>query len=1051
MKSESLDIVTELTESKPLMVDQDETSNKNTDSPKTLYKDATSENIIFTRKDTKRFKFPFIIYIVIFTFILFLSSIIALIVIYDKYQIYYQFDKDIYLKPKISEHNYSRLLFNNGLEIVLTQVHYNDTAGGALSFEKGYLDLEYPPGFLQLALLSLRYNDKDNISTLRDYMGDLYQSTEEFYSTIYFTILNNGFDKFLKNFQEYSSYDKDIDNLNQIIDQSLKRFNTYASSFSNVNNREKYLVEFLVYNITDGNKRDINRQGTVEEIEEKLKNNNAIIGVIMDQLFTPTKIKLTFFSHYKMSLMKKYILRNLHKLTVLENNGNNNQETDEKKTKGQYPSLITNKIIYFKISDSDSNYIKINYYVNNDNATLEQLYIDSGYFNYIKYILDETNEDSLYYNLTHSSNENGINNGINIRSMTCNFEVVLKSRIRFTISIYLNYYSYAHIKKIINIVYDYMEKIKSHIINFKTKDERISELIYINDQNFSFTEDLHEGEFYKNKAKDLFYRDNDNYFLKEVWLPPDLDKNETNMDFYINQLTMENSVVIIGLNDYSKNKYNINTTDISLIFNDLKQTKSLNITYSIHELKELNIIINNSIVSQLVYHKNKFISNYSSSYDVPKGESINHEKYELLNENNDLVKFYWIYDTSFKLPKASICFYLFHPFQRPNYPNQTVNDIIFYHLMLYLAHMERETDFALADAKRAGNTFRLGSTHNYLFIDILAYSDVIEDILTIIKERILTVQNETIVNNYLIYKDHALEKILNIERANIKTVLRYEFYKHLSMRKDGLPPIYNRYTFPKKNFEYFTAINKDYIASIKIPIMHSFIMGYYDKEQTWQLYNIFAKDSSDLYFKSTLEKANYDDKIKADEFVQFCVENQNLDHIKRITNYTRIRNNYVYSFMRMVEYSDLNRVPVEMLRIISQDNGKNITLESFLQKDIYLSIIYPFPDYYSTNEVRHWLKEKIHTVNESINKRLDVFGGRYYVLVHNLEIQFNKTANDLVNTAIDLSYNQIYNRKRVIEGADCLDTENYNDFENTIYKYFNDNPNYYEFSNRDNS
>ena len=155
--------------------------------------------------------------------------------------------------------------------------------------------------------------------------------------------------------------------------------------------------------------------------------------------------------------------------------------------------------------------------------------------------------------------------------------------------------------------------------------------------------------------------------------------------------------------------------------------------------------------------------------------------------------------------------------------------------------------------------------------------------------------------------------------------------------------------------------------------------------------------------------------------------------------------------MRMVEYSDLNRVPVEMLRIISQDNGKNITLESFLQKDIYLSIIYPFPDYYSTNEVRHWLKEKIHTVNESINKRLDVFGGRYYVLVHNLEIQFNKTANDLVNTAIDLSYNQIYNRKRVIEGADCLDTENYNDFENTISKYFNDNPNYYEFSNRDNS
>ena len=70
-----------------------------------------------------------------------------------------------------------------------------------------------------------------------------------------------------------------------------------------------------------------------------------------------------------------------------------------------------------------------------------------------------------------------------------------------------------------------MEKIKAHINHMKQSDERISELFFINEQNFSFTEDAHKGEFYKNKVKDLFYRDNVNYYLKEVWIPPNFYKN----------------------------------------------------------------------------------------------------------------------------------------------------------------------------------------------------------------------------------------------------------------------------------------------------------------------------------------------------------------------------------------------------------------------------------------------------------------------------------------------------------------------------------------------
>ena len=91
----------------------------------------------------------------------------------------------------------------------------------------------------------------------------------------------------------------------------------------------------------------------------------------------------------------------------------------------------------------------------------------------------------------------------------------------------------------------------------KSDDERVGELFFINRQNFSFTEDVHSGEFYKNKAKDLFYRDDINNYLKENWLPSDLNETNENIKFYTEQLTLENSVVIIRLNNYTINKYKL--------------------------------------------------------------------------------------------------------------------------------------------------------------------------------------------------------------------------------------------------------------------------------------------------------------------------------------------------------------------------------------------------------------------------------------------------------------------------------------------------------------
>ena len=984
----------------------------------------------------KIFHLPFIVYILIFTLLLFIASIISLIVIFHEKQIYYKFEEDIYLKPDISEHNYSKLTFDNELEIVLVQVQTNDSAGGAISFGKGYLDKKYEPGLLSLAFRSLRYNDLDTVQHLNDYMGDLQQASEEFYSTIYFTVLNSGFQKCLENFKDYTSYDKA--NPNADIERTLRRMKLFNDTFNNAEKREKYLIEFLVYNVTNENGSDINRQGEYKDIKNRLKKDYTKIFEIMKDIFNPKKIKLIFYSHFKMSLMKKYLLRYLQELTRLE--------VEDEKEEKEYEIIKTNQIIYHQIKDYENNYIKINYYIKNDKIDLNQLYIDSGYFNYIKYILNETHEDSLYYKLTHPLDKNSIN----IKNMSCSFEVVLKNRIRFSIIIHLNHYSYNHIIEIIKIVYDHMEKIKTHVNNLSPEDERVSELYFINKQNFTFTEDVHEGEFYKNKAKDLFYKDERDYFLKEVWIPPDLEQSK----YYINELTLNNSVIIIGLSDYTIQKYKLIDTDIAFIFSNLKQTNCSDITFSTNDLSKLNISLYNNNINnikkdtKLVFHKNEFISKYSSVSEVKNETNVNNGIYTLIDDSNDLVKFYWLKDTSFRMPKSFIVIYFFHPFLRPNSTNTTENDNIYFHLMLYLSYIQREVDFYLADAIRAGNTVKLGYVENYLYIDLFSYSDVVEKILIIIKEIITKDVNATIINNYYIYKDFALENLLNIGNIDAQWVLKYEFFRILTEGKT-FPPIYNYYNFPKKEFLDFdeTKVNSTYLCNINIPVLYLLILGYYEKNDEEKIFNFYNNNFTKSHFISTLDLAKYDisqaSDITANDFVSKSLYRDNLTETKIFTNYTKLRRKY--SFMTFVQFSDYNRIAVEMFKRIIQDNNRaKYRIEILNQKNIYIRISMNKND--TTTDVINELIDMLHKKEENMTKPLDPIGNRYYYLERNLEYKYTKTPYNMENAAIDFSYNQVYNRHNAYSYK--IDNNKYNQFIETIKSFFEQNKEYCEFSNQ---
>ena len=112
-------------------------------------------NNMIAKKSTKLKDIPFIIYPLILSGFFLIISIIALLIIFSKYEKNYIKEENAYIKPKYSSHNYTSLIFNNGLKLVLVQVNKDDNEGGSISFDYGYLDNKYEPGHLKLAFLSL--------------------------------------------------------------------------------------------------------------------------------------------------------------------------------------------------------------------------------------------------------------------------------------------------------------------------------------------------------------------------------------------------------------------------------------------------------------------------------------------------------------------------------------------------------------------------------------------------------------------------------------------------------------------------------------------------------------------------------------------------------------------------------------------------------------------------------------------------------------------------------------------------------------------------------
>ena len=990
-------------------------------------------------RNKKKEKLPLILYVFFFSLLLLLAFVILVIVLVITKKENYEVHYEPYLKPLISNHNYTQVNFSNGLELLITQVDENDTSGGSISFDTGYLDTKYKPGYLNLAFLSLISNDTSRKKDLEDYLGNFEYSVDEFYSTFSFSILNAGFFKFLKKFSNLTFLEENDERLKDTHIQSKISIleNSFKSDEKNLKKRENHLLQYLIYGYKNKEK-EILPQGNIE-INNTI-DYNEIRNIMKELVNNPSKIKIVLTSHFKVSLVKKSFL-NFFKIII-------NKERKEERSQKAYniSDFIKQKMIYYNISEYEKNFIKINYFIDDKYNNYSKLFIDSGYFNYLKYILDETYEESLYYMLREV---------YNITSLSCDYEVILKSKIKFSITLYLNDYSYDSISIIINKVYEYIHNITKYINSLNDEDLKASELFKIVSQNFTYTEDYHDSfTINKKRAIQLFFKNEKNYFLRDVWLPGNFFKNLNYLKDYTNQLTPKNSVIIFGFNDYTldKIKNTLESQNIYYLFdeNDIQNTKYFSLKYSCFDLDiDFEKKFNYDDPYQINNHANIYISNYTSESDLVY-DPLDEEKYytetskSINKDDNGLKEFFFKKDTSFHLPKVYIILYFFHPYLRAKKTEKDTDkyfeDNKFFQIILHLTYLEREINFKLADAIRAGNIIEFDFNQNLFYIDVFAFSDVAEMILKVITEIIESYSEQVIKSKFEIYRETALKDYLNFYSVDILKKLRLYFYQYLT-KTDNKPHIYNYYSFPSDEFRSRNVeeILYDYINSF---IIQGFIYGYYEEKQANNLYSNFYISKEDN-FNQALSNANLNNvDLNSSNFIGWIKEKYNLtkdieykdeDKCGKYTDYN-------YRFMRFSEYKIENRIMSEVFERIFNNNENNnnnnyyIKTKIFCQNQIYAQFTL------SKNLNK---KDFIENITDIINnnkgkykENVDVIGDRFYYILSSLIQKFKSRREDMKSSAISSLDSNFYYKGENFDKLNDIKQMEYDEFLEKIEDYF---------------
>ena len=1001
------------------------------------YNDLLTEKSYKIEEPTQNKLFKFFFLFIFFIIILLFAIIITII-----YIIYYFVSKPNF---KIYHHNwdasylndrkYENYVFDNGLEVIIIQDESFDRDGGTIVIEKGYMDNPYNEGIASLATLLLnkiafKEESEENKKTKLDlYFGQYRYDTETHYTNFRFDILNNGFKKYMYFFSLILN-PKNISDLYDLYIEDLKK--ELDKIYLNYNMKELHLIKYLVFNLTDQEGKDILPEGNAESIQkygdEELKIN---VMNYIENLIDPSKIKIVFFSKYKILFTAKYMKKYFSYLTNMKKS-NNNKDNEEFKIK----TTITSQIFYLKEEDYESNYLEIVYYLDKiNNESYIELCYKASYLNYIIDFLNEKKEGSLHYSLTNSSNHN-------TKRILSGFNIILKSKIEFYIYIELN--CLENINNIIFLTYQYMDKIIKEAIGENLQMDRYKELKNKFYQDVKYIDKSFDTiELAKANAEKLFKSQfNLKYFLYIKFVPWDEDEEKIKNEsyYYYEQLKPENSIIIIALKDKDKKKISCNESSPFLLDcnyfkdkNNTNFTKYYNVEYINYTFDFNSSYLNINNNANIEFINNTFMTKHNKSFVGPKEKSTITQ----LENKNIFNKFYFKRNVNFSLPKVYISLNLFHPYLRPMNSDINEKKCYYFKIMEMFYAIKKKINEYLADAIRVGNEISIGENENSLFINIFCYEDAAYKIMEKIKNILIDMdwKSTDFISNNKIYKNEVLEDYFLYDKYYISDISRYYFYTKVKNH------LFNKYEFYPEKFEQYyyqdciTDLENE-LKDLTSFIISGYIYGYYTKEEAQNISNLFEPNYNLEQFISLLDNVNnteIKDKTR-ENFLNWVKEIKILNSNDKIDINVSVYNksdndseNFGISYIKFnISESELDISLFKTILDKIELGYSLIEVDKFKYENIYFQLLFYKENKSEVIPDSNLLKKEWNYILNNIyqfNNYVDNIGNRYYYLKKNFLSTLYTEQTSLEQRAKDEFQGYLY-RGTVIDPGKLLQDYN---------------------------
>ena len=979
---------------------------------------------------------PFVVYFFILIFLLAISIIIYYIHYYTTTKPNFKILEIDWISPKLDNRKYQRYLFDNGLEVMLIQDVDFDRDGGAIVIDKGYLENPFEEGLAVFAndLLShLVFNDTSHMGgILSDYFGNYNFFTDGDFINFSFDILNNGFKKIIRffssilDFKDINNFESHKNNIINLIEANYQENNNYISM------RENHLLEYLVYGFKNENNEEILPEGNMYKLNQT---NISQIKNYINKIIDPSKIKIVLFSKYKFLITSKYMkyyfkyLTNKEKLEDKNNNENDNDRTNWRE------NLVFNKsqIFYINAYDYEFNYLKIVYFIDKvNNATFPELFYKQQFFLYISDFIKKKKNGSLYSRIKN-----------NIKSIETETEVILREKIKYTIIFDLT--SLENINDLIYLTYQYIHKIIKELEENKFQRNRYLELSQICFSNQNLTENSYDtmSLAYANAQGLITHAYAQKYYFYYSCIPlnEEYKNNESKLNEdispYLRQLRPNNSVIILAIRDKDKQSLTCNKTSRFYLNCDDIKNNTKNTNY--YDIQYMNDIFNST---QLEQYLNEDIDDFDIKYEPNKFKTKNDQPDDPKEENNEIInitndggsslnRFYFKRNVEKGIQKVLIKLNLYHPYLRPNNPNDKNGTKCHYFLVLEMfSAIKRKINEVLSEAILAENKIEFGQTENYLYILIYCFSDQANYISQIINNIIYDDWQDDFLINNEIYKNEAFNDFLLFDKNEIYDISRYYFKSVLKSN------FYNKYEFFPGEFEqnyYNICINKTNLSYLNMFAIEGYIYGYYDENEAKEIYKIFNINNYYAFNELILEvKINVSPKdfikwIKSIVPLGDDIREQNQTIKAKIYNKTE-DGNFGVTY-RLFNEGQLN---LSIFQNVINNLGKNGHF-SLIGKNLIVYGYYFFELIFESGDEsilipnddlvwKEW-EQLLDDNSSSLNIKVDNIGTRYYYLIKNYYVTLGWKQMTLYDKALNeinsYDYNDTFlNYSKILEEYD---------------------------------